>query len=148
MYHGRGMSPFRRASGRGGAARGVGACALAFLYLALGYSALTCALHHGLYGACAHMGAAPGAMVGMHDMAAMPAGHDGPGDSAPSNPSERAAIGLCHCLDNLAAEPPAPLLAALPAPVPPGLVAVPAALPAAPPVGLSRPRAPPANATA
>jgi hypothetical protein len=122
-------------------ARGASACALAVLYLALSYNALSCALHHSLYGSCAHM-------AGMQGMAAMPAGHAGHGDAPPSAPSERAAAGLCHCLDNIAAEPPTPLLAAAPVPVPPGVVPVLATLPAATPAGPARPRAPPAPATA
>jgi len=81
-------------------------------------------------------------------MAAMHEGPTGPGDSAPSAPSERAATGLCHCLDNLAAEPPAPLLAVAPVPEPRGIVPALAALPAVAPLGPARPRAPPAPETA
>jgi hypothetical protein len=134
------MSPFRRASGRGGAGHGVAACALAVLYLVLSSNALACALHHGLHGSCPHTGGAHGAMAGMHGVPAAP-----PDPLAP--PASRG-VGLCHCLDNLAAEPPAALLAAAPVPLPPGIVPVPTALPAAPPAGPARPRAPPRSETA
>jgi hypothetical protein len=120
--------------------RGVAAGALVLLYLTLSYSALTCALHHGLYGECPHHGGGHHQMAAAgHGMAGMPGEAPMPGDTAP-----HAGMGLCHCLDNLAAEPPAPLMAVAAVPPVAETVPVPAALPSPPPAGPARPRAPPA----
>jgi len=133
-----------RTSGRGGIAHGALAGTLALLYLVLSLNALTCALHHGLYGACPHHmgGAAHHAMPDMAGGSGMHAGHDGP---APADAPTRAAVGLCHCLDNLAAEPPADLLAAAPVPPAAATFPAPAAHAATPAAGTARPRAPPSE---
>jgi len=118
---------------------------LAALYLVLAQSALTCALHHGLDGACPHMGATdPGMSLGMShgmDPGAMPSMPDGP---APTRaPVPGAHLSLCHCLDNLAAEAPALLTTvAHPAPLLP-LPAVPTAPAQGPAHGPAAPRGPP-----
>jgi hypothetical protein len=141
----------RRVSGRrwwGAVAAGrrrVGLCGLlAVLYLVLAQSALTCALHHGLNGACPHMGAAmhgdmahagmaPGAMPASAPAAPLPVDGKVPG----------AHFSLCHCLDNLTAMAPAlPVVKAVPAALPP-LPSVPTAPAQGPAHGPAAPRGPP-----
>jgi|GEM_PF-2579291 len=132
---------WRRAAGRGLAA------GIAVLYLVLSLNALTCALRHGLDGPCVHQAAMPHGETSHGDMAghAMP-GHapDGAPDSVPAPAGDRAHHSLCHCLDNLAAEP-APLLTATAAPLPAPPLAAPPTAPARGPVwGPAAPRGPPA----
>jgi len=114
-------------------------------YLLLTQAALTCALHHGLGGPCPMMGMAQPDMAGhgvadpggmsSHDMPGMPAGGQGP-------------MSLCHCLDNLAAEPPPVLIAAAgPAPLP-LLPVLPTAPSRGPVRGSAEPRGPPAPLSA
>ncbi len=137
----------RRAWGRQGGGRGAIAGALVLLYLTLGYNALTCALHHGLYGECHMMGAgqAMAGMPGMSGMAGMDHGPTPRDDLAPKDGPARGGVGLCHCLDNLAAEPHTPFFAATPPPPVPEIAPVPVAVPASPPAGPAQPRAPPSH---
>jgi len=115
---------------------------LAALYLVLAQSALTCALHHGLDGACPHMGSMDHGMSHGMDHGAMPSMPDGP-VPADDGKVPGAHFSLCHCLDNLAAEAPALLVTvAHPAPLAP-LPAVPTAPAQGPAHGPAAPRGPP-----
>lgn len=116
----------------------------AVLYLALTLNALTCALHHGLGADCPHHGAA-GTMAHPMDPGADMAGMGGMGDRGPNAPAhDRAHVALCHCLDNLAADAPAPLLAVAATPPLPPLAGAPVVPAHALPVGPAAPRGPPA----
>jgi hypothetical protein len=114
----------------------------AVLYLSLTLSALTCALHHGLGADCPHHGAA-GTMAHPMDPGGGMAGMGDTGQGTPAPAHDRAHVALCHCLDNLAADTPAPLLAAAATPPLPPLAEAPVVPAYALPVGPAAPRGPP-----